>query len=393
MARRIARGYARRVPVAVEELEQAAREGLWDGLRRTAHGERNELYLRRRIRGAIQDYLRSIDRLPRRMRQRLEELDQEPPRFKSIDDPLEPIHLVDTGPPVDELVLDRCEEHARWRMIGEALPLLLDRDAEVIRLRAQGVQMDRIAQRLQLSPPRIAQLYSRAMAAVCAVLDYGNDPGPVPGLKERARVPSARIAAALTRCDGDRTAAAAQLGMRRDSLSRVIRERKITVAPPEPPPPPVAPPGPPPRTLEDIRREAADRPELLEEPAPLALPPPRTLEEIRREARKLEEEELEEAEECEAEELEDVAEEVAEDVADEELEEPAELDDEPEPPALRPLRLPELQLRIERTLLARALRQTHGNKSAAARLLGLRRTTLHEALRRHGMFPPPEAAH
>ncbi len=43
--------------------------------------------------------------------------------------------------------------------------------------------------------------------------------------------------------------------------------------------------------------------------------------------------------------------------------------------------------RLERTLIERALRETHGNKQAAAQLLGLKRTTLVAKLRRLNAHP------
>ena len=44
--------------------------------------------------------------------------------------------------------------------------------------------------------------------------------------------------------------------------------------------------------------------------------------------------------------------------------------------------LPELVGRIERELISRALARTEGNRADAARLLGLKRTTLVEKLKR-----------
>ena len=44
--------------------------------------------------------------------------------------------------------------------------------------------------------------------------------------------------------------------------------------------------------------------------------------------------------------------------------------------------LPELVGRIERDLISRALARTDGNRADAARLLGLKRTTLVEKLKR-----------
>jgi transcriptional regulator of acetoin/glycerol metabolism len=45
--------------------------------------------------------------------------------------------------------------------------------------------------------------------------------------------------------------------------------------------------------------------------------------------------------------------------------------------------------RVERRVLQRALERTAGNKSEAARLLGLKRTTFLDKLRRHGLDEPP----
>lgn len=74
LALKIARGFSRRLPrnVLVEDLEQAALLGLWDGLQKSAGRDYTEehlsFYLTTRIRGAILDELRAEDWLHRRTR-------------------------------------------------------------------------------------------------------------------------------------------------------------------------------------------------------------------------------------------------------------------------------------------------------------------------------------
>lgn len=52
-----------------------------------------------------------------------------------------------------------------------------------------------------------------------------------------------------------------------------------------------------------------------------------------------------------------------------------------------PVDLPALLREIETTHIRKALEQTNGNKKAAAKLLGMGRTTLVEKLKRHPLDP------
>lgn len=166
VADRIARGFARNVPVPEVELRQAARLGLWLGLRRS-RGAPTPAYLKTRIRGAILDYLRSTDSLPRRYRARCRDAGTEPPVFVALE--LGDSLAVD-APAVDDLVAEHLEALEQWGAIARALPALPPRDAEVVRLQAQGALQRDIARRFQLTEARISQISQRAHARLREVI-------------------------------------------------------------------------------------------------------------------------------------------------------------------------------------------------------------------------------
>jgi RNA polymerase sigma factor (sigma-70 family) len=165
VADRIARGFARKVPVPEEELRQAARLGLWLGLTR---GRSPTLaYLQIRVRGEVFDYLRSIDALPRRWRARCQARGTDPPRFVPVE--LSDATAVDAVA-VDDLVDDRRRALEQWGAIARALPELPERDAEVVRLQAQGALQRDIARRFGVTEARVSQLSHRAHARLREVI-------------------------------------------------------------------------------------------------------------------------------------------------------------------------------------------------------------------------------
>lgn len=164
MARRIARGIGAGVPVPRAELEQAALIGLWDALTRRGPTV-PDAYCRARVRGAVRDYLRGEDRLPRRARER-----PGAPVLVSFDElgltpgALPPADLE----PTDERLEALRHERARWRAIGQALARLAPRDASVVLLRLAGLRQSDVGERLGISNVRVSQIESRAHRAIRA---------------------------------------------------------------------------------------------------------------------------------------------------------------------------------------------------------------------------------
>jgi RNA polymerase sigma factor (sigma-70 family) len=169
LADRIARGFARAVPVPADEIRQAARFGLWRGLTRS-RGEPTLGYLKLRVRGEILDYLRSTDSLPRRFRARCTAAGTSPPMFV----PLERADsLALDAPAVDALVAEHLESLEQWGAIARALPELHARDAELVRLQAQGMMQREIARRFRLTEARVSQITRRAHARLREVIHGG----------------------------------------------------------------------------------------------------------------------------------------------------------------------------------------------------------------------------
>lgn len=192
LVRRIALALAARCGIDPSDLWSAGAFGLFEAVRRfdPAQGVRLETYISHRIRGAMLDELRRLDRLPRRLRGRLSELERARNRMRnangseptrgdlaeamgvdtaSIDrlDSLtgEPVELLEgtaeaevTG--VEELLVS-AEQKDELR---EALLQLPERQQLVLSLRyAEELTLREIAAMLKVSEPRVCQIHNAAV--------------------------------------------------------------------------------------------------------------------------------------------------------------------------------------------------------------------------------------
>lgn len=180
LARRLAEIFLLRLPKSVrrEDIHQAALIGLWDGLRKhdgTGTAEQRKGYLITRIRGRITDELRAQDWLPRRSR-----LAQASPeravtivRFDDLGRSDEQLNWEEHLPAQGNSALERLVLDAT---VNRALGALDARKLKVVRQHyARDIRFSDIAQGLGVSEPRISQLHTRALRDMRARLTEEED--------------------------------------------------------------------------------------------------------------------------------------------------------------------------------------------------------------------------
>lgn len=159
----------RKLPVGRVSYEDLVSEA-WLGAIRAVDRfdpERNctlETYADRRIRGSMNDYLRSLDRLTRNQRRKVRRGEERSVRVLNLEDVREPADpRMDTagGPPLYRLDLDLLFRRA-------ALP---GRTQRVMEWRAAGDTNAEIAEREGVSESRISQLYAHGMQKMVAAAE------------------------------------------------------------------------------------------------------------------------------------------------------------------------------------------------------------------------------
>ena len=170
IVRKIARGMWRWLPKNVqrEDLEQAGLLGLVDALRRHPNdaGTGFEWYLHIRIRGAILDWLRLEDWLPRRARVHVSE-GRLPIRIQRFDDlrgkrnfdgSHEPAQFAIEQESPEDIAIRNLDAAKAWRT---PMP---PRDARVLRLTFErGRAQKDVAVIEGVTEPRISQLHARGL--------------------------------------------------------------------------------------------------------------------------------------------------------------------------------------------------------------------------------------
>lgn len=178
LAKTIAWAFMRKLPCTVlrEDIEQAAMIGLWDGLQRRPDNAEpgHEWYLRRRIRGAIIDELRTQDWLPRRGRATADRAgpDTVSTVIVRIDDlsPME-AQLVST----EQSIEDRLDIESQYAEAWKAP--LKERDKKVIQMtEVRGIKFKDVGRDLGVSEPRISQLHRRSLDVMRAHLTGDTEP-------------------------------------------------------------------------------------------------------------------------------------------------------------------------------------------------------------------------
>jgi RNA polymerase sigma factor (sigma-70 family) len=125
-----------------------------------------ETYADRRIRGSMNDYLRSLDRLTRNQRRKVRRGEERSIRVVGLGEVREPADSrVD---PADGPALDRHDLDLLFRRA--ALP---DRTRRVMERRAAGATNAEIAEQEGVCESRISQLYSRGMRKMMAAAGGG----------------------------------------------------------------------------------------------------------------------------------------------------------------------------------------------------------------------------
>ena len=200
VVRRTANHLSSRTGVSADELWSAGALGILEAARRydPSKGVKLEAFIAYRVRGAMLDELRRMDRLPRRLRNKLAEIDRvrrtlaqqlgrEPEREElaaaagidasELDRAAEvgaPQASIDDGAPVaaenvdlDTLVVRREQAAA----LKEAVAQLSERHQMVLSMRYQEeLSSKEIAALLGVSEPRICQLHNAAVAKLRAAL-------------------------------------------------------------------------------------------------------------------------------------------------------------------------------------------------------------------------------
>ncbi len=170
LAKQIARGFKKKLPctVLLEDIEAAALLGLWDAVTRGASHEAFEYYVRVRIRGAIQDELRTEDWLPRRAREHNPEF-----RIRSFEEfeNLDGIQALTVLPEAEQLI----EQKERALVLAKRVADLPAREAEILADVFEGKSHLQIAAEMGISEPRISQIRKRAEQRI-----LGERPEPRP---------------------------------------------------------------------------------------------------------------------------------------------------------------------------------------------------------------------
>lgn len=181
MALKIAGGFARSIPhwITIDDLQAAALMGLWRSvlvsLNREFRINEFEAYARIRIRGAIQDELRTQDQLSRRMRHLLRVSDQQI-HFVSVDD-------YDPASPLIDIE-EELDASAQLNKLRAAYEHLRPRLRQVLDAYLNGVPQHESALAMGISPPRYSQLLEKAREKLRSVLFSESSP-----LRSRAPAP------------------------------------------------------------------------------------------------------------------------------------------------------------------------------------------------------------
>lgn len=202
LVRRIALTLAARCGIDPSDLWSAGAFGLFEAVRRfdPAHGVRLETFIAHRIRGAMLDELRRLDRLPRRLRGRLSELERVRNRIRNatgaeptrealaealgleagaIDrlDSLtgEPVELNEGSAEADNVSVDELMVSEEQKEdLRAALTQLPERQQLVLSLRyAEELTLREIAELLKVSEPRICQIHNAAVQRLRQILSRG----------------------------------------------------------------------------------------------------------------------------------------------------------------------------------------------------------------------------
>jgi RNA polymerase sigma factor (sigma-70 family) len=178
LARRLAEFFLLRLPKSVrrEDIHQAALIGLWDGLRKhdgTGTAEQRKGYLITRIKGRILDELRAQDWLPRRSR-----LAQASPeravtivRFDDLGRSDEPRDWEDRLPSDGLTPEEQCVRKSELRdAVGDLAEVPLNpRHRHILRSHYwRGQKLADIARELGVSEPRVSQQHSQAIRTLRA---------------------------------------------------------------------------------------------------------------------------------------------------------------------------------------------------------------------------------
>lgn len=192
LVRRAAHTVAARTGADPDDLWSAGAVGLLDAVRRfdASRGVQLETFIAWRIRGAMLDELRRMDRLPRRMRGRISEVDKlraklqgalnrpptrdelaaesglTPEQIDRLDEAREQYVPLDAAPPVaadgslEEFAVDR----QRLDQLKGAMATLPERQQVVLSLRyVEELTLREIAEILKVSEPRVCQIHNAAV--------------------------------------------------------------------------------------------------------------------------------------------------------------------------------------------------------------------------------------